>query len=161
MRVRTIVTEDFTNYKEPAMFIGCIKCDGKCCREGSFPLSTCINNDWKDTDIIDMDDNEIIRLYMSNPITHAIVFGLLEPFLQFEEVYAFVKLLRKQYGIEDTVIIYTGYKEREIGRMAKSLFDLGNVIIKFGRFVPNAEHHFDATLGVELASPNQYAKRGE
>ena len=33
MRVKTIVEEDFTNYKKPAMFIGTISCGGKCCLE--------------------------------------------------------------------------------------------------------------------------------
>jgi len=33
-----------------------------------------------------------------------------------------------------------------------------NVIVKFGRFIPNQEKHYDEILGVELASPNQYAK---
>ena len=28
MRVKTIVDEDFTNYKKPAMFIGTISCGG-------------------------------------------------------------------------------------------------------------------------------------
>ena len=34
-----------------------------------------------------------------------------------------------------------------------------NIIIKFGRFIPNREPHFDEVLGVNLASNNQYAKR--
>jgi hypothetical protein len=34
-----------------------------------------------------------------------------------------------------------------------------NIIIKFGRFVPNQEKHYDEVLGIELASPNQYARR--
>ena len=34
-----------------------------------------------------------------------------------------------------------------------------NIIIKFGRFIPNQEKHYDEVLGVELASPNQYARR--
>jgi len=32
-----------------------------------------------------------------------------------------------------------------------------NIIIKFGRFIPDQKSHMDETLGVELASPNQYA----
>lgn len=38
MRVKTIVDEDFTNYKKPAMFIGTISCGGKCCIEAGIPL---------------------------------------------------------------------------------------------------------------------------
>ena len=33
MRVKTVVDEDFTNYKKPSMFIGTISCGGKCCIE--------------------------------------------------------------------------------------------------------------------------------
>lgn len=29
MRVKTVVDEDFTNYKKPAMFIGTISCGGQ------------------------------------------------------------------------------------------------------------------------------------
>ena len=34
-----------------------------------------------------------------------------------------------------------------------------NIIIKFGRFVPMQQPHFDPILGVNLASDNQYAKQ--
>lgn len=34
-----------------------------------------------------------------------------------------------------------------------------NVIVKFGRFIPNQEPHYDETLWVNLASNNQYARR--
>ena len=34
-----------------------------------------------------------------------------------------------------------------------------NIIVKFGRYRPNFQKHFDEVLGVELASTNQYAKR--
>jgi hypothetical protein len=32
------------------------------------------------------------------------------------------------------------------------------VIVKFGRFIPNQKSHYDEILGVNLVSPNQYAK---
>lgn len=47
MRVKTIVDEDFTNYKKPAMFIGTISCGGKCCIEAGIPLSVCQNDGWR------------------------------------------------------------------------------------------------------------------
>jgi hypothetical protein len=37
----------------------------------------------------------------------------------------------------------------------------GNIVVKFGRFIPNQEKHYDSVLGVELSSFNQYAKRYE
>jgi len=35
---------------------------------------------------------------------------------------------------------------------------MGNIIVKFGRYRPNQEKHYDKILGVFLASDNQYAK---
>lgn len=158
MKVRTIVTEDYTNYKLPSMFVGCIYCDGKCCREGNFPLSTCINNEWMDTNVIEISDDELISLYLSNPITSAIVFGLLEPMLQADDIRQFVRKLRVNYHCNDIVVIYTGYTENEVSALTSAITALGNVIIKYGRFTPNCESHYDEVLGVNLASPNQYAK---
>jgi hypothetical protein len=34
-----------------------------------------------------------------------------------------------------------------------------NIIIKYGRFIPNHQPHYDEILGVKLASDNQYAER--
>ena len=34
-----------------------------------------------------------------------------------------------------------------------------NIIVKFGRFIPDQESHYDEVLGVNLASNNQYAKK--
>ena len=60
---------------------------------------------------------------------------------------------------QDDVVIYTGYNKDEIVSEINELKDFGNIIVKFGRFVPDQESHFDETLGVELCSPNQYAER--
>jgi len=34
-----------------------------------------------------------------------------------------------------------------------------NIIIKYGRFIPDKEKHYDEVLGIYLASDNQYAER--
>jgi hypothetical protein len=59
---------------------------------------------------------------------------------------------------EDPIVIYTGYKEDELVEELKWLRQYDNILIKFGRFVPDKEDHYDELLGVKLASPNQYAK---
>ena len=41
----------------------------------------------------------------------------------------------------------------------KELSKFKNVIVKFGRFIPNQNSHYDEVLGVELASNNQYARK--
>ena len=105
---------------------------------------------------------------MENPLTHAFVFGGLEPFDSFEDLKALLECIRNKYNCQDDIVIYTGYTEDELVHGARTeLHDyyfyisnhFSNIIIKFGRFVPNQEKHYDVTLGVELASPNQYAKR--
>lgn len=114
MRVKTVVDEDFTNYKKPAMFIGTISCGGKCCIEAGIPLSVCQNDGWRSCAPITIDDNELCHRYLTNPLTKAVVFGGLEPMEQFEELLTFLDLFRDTYDCEDDVVIYTGYYPEEI-----------------------------------------------
>lgn len=158
MRVKTIIDEDFINYKKPSFFIGCISCGGKCAREGCFDISVCQNNEWRNSSLIDVPDTVLIERYLGNNITSAIVFGLLEPFEQFNEMLCFIKTLRTKFSCNDDVVIYTGYNEDEIQSQIEQLKPLGNIIVKFGRFRLGDEKHKDETLGVYLASDNQYAK---
>lgn len=160
MRLKTIIDEDFVNYRKPAMFIGCISCGGKCAIDGNFPLSVCQNDEWRNAVVIDKDDDELIQRYLQNDITHAIVFGLLEPFEQSSELYNFIKKLRLKYECHDDVVIYTGYTEDEIADEVQ-LFaeDFGNIVVKYGRFRLGDRPHYDDVLGVKLASDNQYAVR--
>ncbi len=85
MRVKTIVDEDFVNYKKPSMFIGTISCGGKCCSEAGIPLSVCQNDGWRSppSRLTTMICIIAIHRYSRNPLTKAIVFGGLEPFEQF------------------------------------------------------------------------------
>ena len=59
----------------------------------------------------------------------------------------------------DDIVIYTGYTEEEIKEQVGLLSKYTNIIIKFGRFVPDQESHYDDVLGIKLASPNQYARK--
>lgn len=100
---------------------------------------------------------------MNDPLSKAIVCGGLEPLDSLDELIPFIMEFR--YYSPDSIVIYTGYTEEEVEQMEylgskllKLLSHYENIIIKFGRYVPNQEKHFDEILGVELASPNQYAK---
>lgn len=159
MRVKTIVDEDFTNYKKPAMFIGTVSCDGKCCKEAGIPMSVCQNDEWRESATIYISNNQICERYVRNPITKAMVFGGLEPFEQFEEVFNVIGKLRAEYNCNDDVVIYTGYNRDEISNKVDALDLFGNVIVKFGRYIPNRPTRYDEVLGVTLASDNQYAER--
>lgn len=159
MRVKTIVDEDFTNYKKASMFVGTISCGGKCCTEAGLPLSVCQNDGWRSCAPIVISDKELCQRYLNNPVTHAIVFGGLEPMEQFGELCRFLSMLRNVFDCADDVVIYTGYNKDEIKEQVEKLKSYKNIIIKFGRYRPNHNKHLDETLGIFLASDNQYAER--
>lgn len=157
MRIKGIVDEDFVNYKEPSMFISTSLCTFKCEKENG--VSCCQNSSLAKQPAKKIDDDRIISRYLANGITKAIVFGGLEPFEQYEEMFRIIYKLRTEYQCDDTVVIYTGYNKDEITGQVEFLKMFNNIIIKFGRFVPDQEKRFDEVLGVYLASPNQYAER--
>lgn len=159
MQIKAIVDEDFSNYKKPAMFIGTSTCSGKCCVEVGIPLSMCQNDGWRARAPVATPDDDICTRYLDNPITKAIVFGGLEPIEQIDELCVLITKLRDKYRCEDDVVIYTGYYPAEIPKELAKLCRYKNVIMKFGRFIPNRPHIHDNILGVELASDNQYAER--
>ena len=98
----------------------------------------------------------IISIYEKNPVTKALVCGGLEPFDSWEDLQLLVEKFR-EYFLDD-IVIYTGYIEDEVEDKIKWLSSYKNIIIKFGRYVPNDPPHLDKLLGVDLASLNQYAK---
>lgn len=158
MRVKSIVEEDFVNYKKPSMFLGTCSCTFKCCHEGGMPITVCQNNELSNAPVICVDDDTLLERYRSNPLTHALVFGGLEPFIQFDEVFQLCKTFRDG-GVQDDIVIYTGYTEDEVEDFIKELKPLGNLVVKFGRYLPGEENRFDSVLGVTLSSANQYAVR--
>lgn len=155
MKLRGLVEEDFTQYMKPSMFLITPYCDFKCCIENGNNI--CQNMDVIKAPIIDVDNDELIKRYLNNPITKSIVFGGLEPMDSFEEVREFINTLRWDYNCFDDIVIYTGYTADEIIDQCMRLSKFANIIVKFGRFIPDQKSHFDKILGVELASPNQYA----
>lgn len=158
MRVKSIVEEDFVNYKKPSLFLGTCSCTFKCCYENALPITVCQNSELSNAPVICVDDYTLLERYQSNPLTSALVFGGLEPFLQFDEVFQLCKTFRDA-GVEDDIVIYTGYTEDEVKDYLKELRPLGNIVVKFGRYRPNSETRFDSVLGVTLSSENQYAVR--
>lgn len=157
MRIKGLVEEDFVNYKKPSMFVSTAICDWKCCMDGGFDKGVCQNSDLAKMPEKEVDNKTIYNHYTSNPISKAIVLGGLEPMLQFEEVYSLIKYFRDN-GCNDPFVIYTGYNKNELHWELDQLRAFRNIIVKFGRYVPGQEKHFDSVLGVELASKNQFAE---
>lgn len=159
MRVKTIKTEWFQDYKKPSMFIGTISCGGKCCIENGLPLSVCQNDGWRGSAPINIQDDLIAEMYLKDHITQAIIFGGLEPMEQFDELMDLIKVLRTDFNCHDDIVIYTGYNRDEIEKQVVRLQKFDNIIVKFGRYIPKRASRFDEVLGVTLASDNQYAER--
>lgn len=157
MKIKGVVDEDFINYKLPSMYISTNTCTFKCEKECG--VNCCQNSQLAQSPDIDISTIDLAERYVKNKITKAIVFGGLEPFDSFDDVAEFVLVLREQLKCDDPVVIYTGYDETEVLLPIQELKRFKNVIIKFGRFIPNQENRFDEVLGVTLASPNQYAKQ--
>lgn len=157
MRVKAIKDEDFVNYKVPCMFISTCFCDWKCCHDANIPEEVCQNNELASMRTIDVSADSIYRRYINNPISEAIVIGGLEPIKQFDEIYELIEYFRVN-SCKDNFVIYTGYNKDEITDEIRQLSDFKNIIIKFGRFIPNQKPHYDHVLGVNLISDNQYAE---
>lgn len=163
MIVKGLIDEDFVNYKKPSMLIAFPSCTWKCEKECG--EHCCQNNALAQAPDIDTNRFDIVNRYIANPITSAIVFSGLEPFDSWRDIQLLIDTFRQKTN--DPIIIYSGYTEDELKYEAyedhienkiKWLCQYPNIIVKFGRYIPNHNPHFDAVLGVELSSDNQYAK---
>lgn len=116
----------------------------------------CQNSPLAKSKTYDIDIDETIEKYLNNPITDAVVMQGLEPFDSWSDLLMFIEKFRAKS--QDDIVIYTGYYKEEIADKIDILKRYKNIVIKFGRYIPNQEKHYDEILGVELASPNQYAE---
>ena len=157
MIIKQLVDEDFVNYKKPSMFIAFPSCTWKCEKECG--MRVCQNSTLATSPNITIDIDKIVERYINNPITSAIVIGGLEPFDNARDLVNLVDAIRTKTN--DDIVIYTGYTEEELqdNFYFQQIIQFKNIIIKFGRFRPNQNPHYDEVLGVNLASDNQYAKR--
>ena len=158
MRVKGIIEEDFTNYEVPSMFINTCFCDFKCCTELNMGIGVCQNAPLAQSPIKEISDDVIYKHFESNPITKAVVVGGMEPMMQIDEIISLISLFR-QNSDWSTFVIYTGYYPQEIENELALLRPLGNIVVKFGRFIPNKPSRHDDVLGINLSSDNQYAER--
>lgn len=155
MIIKQLIDEDFSNYKKTSMFIGFPTCSWKCEKECG--QKVCQNSALSAAQSIDIPIDKIVERYIKNPITNAIVMGGLEPFESFDDLYELVMAFRK--NTDDDIVLYTGFYDFEIQKFVDKLSKFHNIIIKFGRYIPDNERHFDDVLGIYLSSDNQYGKK--
>ncbi len=169
MKLVNLIEEDFVNYREPGMFLGFPNCSGKCNSPG---CTVCQNEDLRhvpERDLIDISVEEIIERYKSNRVSKALICGGLEPFDSFGDL----KDLCTKWGetfdiiypihLYNPIIIYTGYYPFEIidkiNALSSAMVEYSTIVfVKYGRFIPGHNPHWDPILGVDLASDNQYAE---
>lgn len=154
MQIKQLIDEDFVNYRKPSMYIAFPRCTWKC--ETEFGSVFCQNKRIANQKNIDVRIDDIITRYTDNILTESIVISGLEPFDDFEQLYEFIFKLRKVCN--DDVVIYSGYYLEEVRSYIERLSVFNNIIVKFGRYIPNRAKRFDSILGVMLASDNQYAE---
>lgn len=159
MFVKGIIDEDFVNYKKPAMVIEFPLCDFKCDKECGKPI--CQNSSFTKIRNIKIEEEYLIERYLKNPITEAIICQGLEPLDTMVMLFLFIKKFREFSN--DDIVIYTGYNKEEERSQDLIKFikrnQYKNIIIKYGRYIPDQTPHYDEVLGVKLASDNQYAER--
>lgn len=144
------------DYKKISMFLAMPHCDFKCLKEKNLPIEICQNSHLNQEEEKEYSIDYLIDIYSKNNITEAIVFGGLEPMLDYEDMLEFIKRFRERF--QDDIVIYTGYYENEIVETIKKLSKYPNIIIKFGRYEVS-ESKYDDVLGVKLISKNQYGKK--
>lgn len=175
MKIKYIEDINVTDYKETGMFICFPTCDLKCTRE---PLNCtrepgndyccCQNAELLKEPDIDVSYDRILELYSKGDYHKCLICGGLEPFdspIDLTELYV---RFNEKYP-NDKFIVYTGYARCELEEMAKnrSVLELvlkilrkpgSNVIIKYGKYIQVLPPRYDKTLGVTLASSNQFAE---
>lgn len=157
MIIKGVVDEVFQDYKKCSMLIEMPYCTFKCLKELNLPISICQNCELENQANVNLNINDLIDRYVNNDLTEAIIFAGLEPMDSFSDILEFIDEFRKV--LNDEIVVYTGFDESEIYDKITLLSQYKNVIMKFGRFIPNQEPHYDEILGVNLASNNQYARR--
>lgn len=145
---------DFVNYKEPTFNIALgITCTFKC------GINLCQNSELAKSKTIKCNIKDIIKRYLNQNISHTVTFQGLEVLDNIKQLLWFIHNFRKFSN--DTIIIWTGYTKEECIDFVYIIkkMECKNIIIKFGRYIPDQEKHYDEVLGIYLASNNQYAER--
>lgn len=153
-----IISEDFVNTSWCTFTImSGISCTFKCNKESK--CDVCQNKDLNNTAIKDYNIDDIISIYKKQYLPNSITFQGLEPLDNLKQLLWFIYYFR--LSSNDRIYIWTGYTEDECSDLIyliEHVMKWCNIIIKYGRFIPNQKPHYDNILGVNLISDNQYAK---
>lgn len=122
-----------------------ISCTWKC--------KNCCNIHYKDyKDFYKRTIWEIINDYDRNKLVSTLILSGLEPFDNFDIMLSLIHWFRVFF--EDDIVIYSGYELKEIEEYIKPLSSY-NVLVKYGRYMPNKNHIYNEDLELYLSSDNQ------
>ena len=156
MKIKGIIDYDCTNYKDPCLTIEFPYCDFKCDKLNG--CQVCQNSALAAEPNIEINGEQIWKIYKENPLTKAFCLQGLEPFDSFIDMADLIIFIRHVKKCNDPIIIYTGYNKEEDQVVEMFLNNYDNIIVKWGRFIIGQKPHYDKVLGVNLASDNQYAE---
>ena len=156
MLIKGIKDECLGDFKQISMLVVFPNCSFKCDKECGRPV--CQNSILANTEAVEVPIDHILQRYTSIPLSTALICGGLEPFDSIADLYELIAEFR--HISSDPIVIYTGYTEEEVSKILgfNHIVWQGNLYIKYGRYVPGQEPHYDEVLGVNLASDNQYAR---
>lgn len=156
MKLKGIIDYDCTNYKKPCLTLEFPHCSFKCDELNG--IQCCQNGQLAREPDIEVSFESIWELYQSNPLTKAFCCQGLEPFDSLNDLWELIDYIRNSKHCTDEFIIYTGYNRDECSYALELLNGYPNIAIKWGRYLINNAPHYDDTLGIYLASDNQYAE---
>jgi hypothetical protein len=159
IKIKGYMDENLQDYKKASLFLAFPSCTFKCCTENGFDLSICQNYGLNNKPTEDFELETLWNVYQNNGFTESFVCGGLEPFDNFNDLIKLIKFIRNKKKCTDDIVVFTGYYPEEIKQEIEQLKQFSNIIIKFGRFIPNQQPHEDKILGIKLASDFVYAKK--
>lgn len=135
------------------------KCTFKCNKEANDTV--CHNASLSNNEPIIIEIDKLINRYINQDIAHCITFQGLEPLDSLKELLWFIYKFRKVS--DDKIFIWTGYTKKECKDLIAliKMMNWGNIVFKFGRYIPGHKPHYDEVLGVNLASDNQWGEEIE
>lgn len=158
IKLLNINPNDFVNNKKGTFSLGFgVFCTFKCCKENP---QICQNFNCSSQDLYNTSISTVCKQYEENrELISCITINGLEPLDNLKEVLWFIQKFREKST--DDIFLWTGYTKEECEPLIYLIKKMNwvNIIIKFGRYIPNSLSRFDEILGVKLASDNQYAEK--
>jgi organic radical activating enzyme len=133
---------------EDAPFVGALIIADRCSRN----CKNCFNESLKSKTSIENTAYEIIKEVKSNPFNNGIILSGLEWTEQKDDLIELVSLAKRS---RLQVMIHTGLTEESFFRILdRNIFE--NCYIKFGEYEEHLSSNIHESMGVRLASSNQY-----